>query len=536
MSIKDEELKYLGMSKFSKIMHDLAKYFVNLPSRIGRGFVSMCKAIWHFICAIGLFFKGLWNKFTDGSYKTRLSFLFMGSGCLLNGQIIRGLAYLASQVFFVVYMIFFGAGYLAKFGTLGTVETTVEVSSIDPILGEIYTTIWGDNSLKILLFSVMSLMLAVIFVYLYVKNIENAYANDLKVRNQLKPDGFSKDLNDLLDKNFHVTLLSFPMIGILIFTVLPLIFMILIAFTNYDKSHLAPAQLFTWVGFDNISELLFGAGIGSTTIVSFASTFWSILQWTMIWAILATLTTYVGGIILALMINRKGIKGKKIYRGMFVMTIAIPQFVSLLVIAKFFDEYTGLVNQLLTNIGFYNPDAFYMSWFKAWGWLGDNGATISWLGKKNIARISVVVINMWIGLPYTMLSMSGILMNIPEDMYEAARIDGASSAKMFFSITLPYMLNVTGPYLLTQFIGNINNFNVIYLLTGGGPVNSAELVAPAGETDLLITWLFNITMGDNQNNYKMGSAIGILVFVVCATLSLFMFAKMNAQGREETYQ
>ncbi len=536
MSLKDEDLKYLGMSSFAKFIHNLAKYFKNLPSRIGRAFGNMGKGIWGFICSIGLFFRGLWNKFADGSFKTRLSFLVMGSGCFLNGQLVRGLAYLTVQVFFVVYMMFFGAGYLAKFGTLGTVETYVEVSGIDPVLGEIYTTVWGDNSLLILLYGVMSIMVMFIFIYVYVANINNAYANDLKIRNQLKPDCFRKDLNDLLDKNFHVTLLSFPIMGILIFTVLPLIFMILIAFTNYDKSHLAPAQLFTWVGFENISTLLFGSGIGNTTIVSFSSTFWSILQWTMIWALFATATTYIGGIILALMINRKGIKGKKFYRNMFVLTIAIPQFVSLLVVAKFFDEYTGLVNQVLTNIGFYNPDAVYMSWFKAWGWIGDNGATISWLGKKNIARITVVVINMWIGVPYTMLSMSGILMNIPEDMYEAARIDGASSAKMFFKITLPYMLVVTGPYLLTQFIGNINNFNVIYLLTGGGPLNSAELVAPAGDTDLLITWLFNITMGDNQNNYKMGSAIGILVFIVCSTISLFMFMRMNAKGREETFQ
>ncbi|MEG2014467.1 MAG: sugar ABC transporter permease, partial [Clostridia bacterium] len=286
--------------------------------------------------------------------------------------------------------------------------------------------------------------------------------------------------------------------------------MVLIAFTSYDKEHLPPGKLFTWVGFDNFIAM-FSGGAGSL-----GGTFWRVLAWTLTWAVFATATTYIGGLILALMINKKGVKLKKMYRGFFVITMAVPQFVTLLVISKFFATDTGLVNKLLVS----------------WGLINTN---ILWLEDATLARIMVIVINMWIGIPYTMLMTSGILMNIPDDLYESARIDGASKVVSFFKITMPYMLFVTGPYLLTQFVGNINNFNVIFLLTGGKPT-SPNLLAPAGETDLLITWLYNFTVNGDYMDYKMGSVIGILVFVVCAVISLLVYKNMNSVKNEEEFQ
>ena len=150
---------------------------------------------------------------------------------------------------------------------------------------------------------------------------------------------------------------------------------------------------------------------------------------------------------------------------------------------------------------------------------------------------------MWIGIPYTMLMCSGILMNIPQDLYESARIDGASPFKMYAKITLPYMLFVTGPYLISNFVGNINNFNVIYLLSGGSPsfttVNGAPLstyVYGAGQTDLLITWLYKLAMGEVSKDYGVASVIGIIVFVVVATLSLFFYSRTNAVKNEGDFQ
>ena len=144
-----------------------------------------------------------------------------------------------------------------------------------------------------------------------------------------------------------------------------------------------------------------------------------------------------------------------------------------------------------------------------------------------------------------MLMCSGILMNIPEDLYESAKIDGASPFKMYAKITLPYMLFVTGPYLISTFVGNINNFNVIYLLSGGNPMftnikgvgiqNPAALYG-AGQTDLLITWLYKMCMTQVEKNYGVASVIGIFVFIVVASFSLIMYSRSNAVKNEGDFQ
>lgn len=213
---------------------------------------------------------------------------------------------------------------------------------------------------------------------------------------------------------------------------------------------------------------------------------------------------------LALLINSKGIKGKKIWRLCFVLTIAIPQFVSLLLMRSMLSEFGPIMN-LLVQLGF---------------------PRTNWFETASSARLIVISVNLWIGIPYSMLITSGILMNIPQDLYESARIDGAGKFKMFRKITLPYILFVTGPYLITQFIGNINNFNVIYLLTGGGPFG--ELSQGAGSTSLLVTWLYSLT--NDTGNYNLASTIGILTFIICSIVSLITYRRSSSTKNEEDFQ
>lgn len=283
--------------------------------------------------------------------------------------------------------------------------------------------------------------------------------------------------------------------------------MILIAFTNYDKQHMPPGTLFSWVGFDNFGSLfnlVEGAKKGYTFV--------KLTEWTLIWAVAATFSNYILGMIFALMINKKGIKFKSLWRTLFVITIAVPQFVSLLLMNQMLQS-NGAVNILLSNIT-------------------NSHVEIQWLNQDaTLARWVVIIINCWVGIPYTILSMSGILMNIPEDLYESARIDGAGPVKTFTAITLPYMLFVTTPQLITQFVGNINNFNVIYLLSNGNP--TTEKYYQAGETDILVTWLFKLTM--NSQDYGLAAAIGILVFVICATLSLIVYNNSKSMKDEEAF-
>ena len=272
-----------------------------------------------------------------------------------------------------------------------------------------------------------------------------------------------------------------------------------------------PGTLFTWVGLDNFTSLF---DIVNTP--KKAKTFLELTEWTLIWAVVATFTNYILGMIVALMINKKGIKLKALWRTLFVITIAVPQFVSLLLMNQML-QTNGAINVLLTDIS---------------QLFGGGKVEIQFLNSSTLmARMTVIIVNIWVGIPYTILSMSGILMNIPEDLYESARIDGASPFKTFTAITLPYMIFVTTPQLITQFVGNIYNFNVIYLLTGGGP--STEAYYQAGRTDILVTWLFTLSM--SSQDYGLAAAIGILVFIVCATLSLIIYNNSKSMKDEEAF-
>ena len=145
-----------------------------------------------------------------------------------------------------------------------------------------------------------------------------------------------------------------------------------------------------------------------------------------------------------------------------------------------------------------------------------------------LAKISVIGVNMWIGIPVTMLVSTAIIQNLSQDQIEAAKIDGANTFQVFKSITFPQILFVLTPTLIQQFIGNFNNFNVIYLLTGGGPNTDNNLAnAQAGTTDLLITWLYKLTT-QSTRNYALASAIGIIIFVITATASLALYRRTNA--------
>ena len=453
----------------------------NLGKKIGNGFVNFGKT------------------FAQGDLGVKMSYFLMGSGAFAHGQIAKGLGYLALEILFILYMAFNGVGSLVGLITLGT-NFTYTYYDVDAGTG-IEINVPGDNSMLFLLYGVVAVVVVIAFIAVYLMNIKSAVANHEGSVIGLKPSTLRDDLRALMDKKFYILLLVVAFAGVVIFTILPLIFMILIAFTNYDASH-PETSGFDWVGLDNFIKLM-----GTTDL---SSTFFPVLGWTIVWAICATFLNYFLGVGLALLINSKGIKGKKIWRLFFVLTIAIPQFVSLLLMRSMLGEFGPIMN-LLVKMGFERTD---------------------WFETASSARLIVISVNLWIGIPYSMLITSGILMNIPQDLYESARIDGATKFKMFRKITLPYILFVTGPYLITQFIGNINNFNVIFLLTGGGPFG--ELSQGAGSTSLLVTWLYSLT--NDTGDYNLASTIGILTFIICSVISLITYRHSSSTKNEEDFQ
>ena len=534
------DLEYLKLSKWSAFWYNFGLFFLNI---LPNWFKSLGLKIWGGIKNFAENIKDgcvdIFTTFVKGNWAVKLSFLIFGFGNLYYGQILRGVLFLLFEVIFLVYMFVpFGANQLGtgchwlakvnwfdKGNTVGTVQGGIRVDYIEynhPVLGKIPvpTETWvpGDDSVKVLLYALLTVVFIVGFIVTWRMQVKQCrICMDITATGKKIKSG-KDDLKSLLDDQFHKTLLTPSLAGILIFTILPTIYMVLVAFTNYDAAHDGYSNLFSWVGLQNFNEL---TNVGKGGL---GAAFGEILGWTLMWAFFATFSNYFLGMMVAIMINKKGIKFKKFWRTVLVMTIAIPQFVSLMYVSKLFAR-NGIIGALLNR----------------WGWISDAMIAANQRGlweNPVTAKILLIVINIWIGIPYIMLMATGILMNIPADLYESARVDGASSAQQFTKITLPYMLFVTGPYLLTSFIGNLNNFNVIYLLSGGGP-NNLEVGAAGGvtvgHTDLLITWLYKMTLNSTESKYYMASVIGILMFLVCAILSLIVYNVIPSTKNEEDF-
>ncbi len=426
--------------------------------------------------------------------ETRASLFLLGFSHLKNKRIVEGIIMLLVEIAFFLFMGLSGVKNLINLVTLGTVQQGEYMDE------EGY---WhraeGDNSMHMLLYGVITLVVIALFALFYVFCVRSSLRLEREVIAG-KTYSFKGAIKSLANDKLHGVMLAVPLTGILVFTVIPLVYMIAIAFTNYDQGHQPPGQLFDWVGFDNFLYLL-----GQDA--NFSKTFWKLFLWTIVWAFFSTFTCFFGGMGLAMLINNKKVKGKVIFRTIFVLTIAIPSFISLLSISTMLQR-DGIINMLLQKYGF-------------------TSEPLPFLTDVNWARVTVIVVNMWIGVPISMLITTGILLNIPRELFESAKIDGASSWVVFKRIILPYIFFVCTPYLINAFISNVNNFNVIYFLTGGGPL-SLDNFKGAGGTDLLVTWLYKLTV-DNRD-YSYASAIGIIVFLISAGLSLIVYRRSSAKN------
>ena len=443
----------------------------------------------------------LTSALQNGGVVVWLSCLIMGLGNFAAGQFIKGLMFLAIEVAVIAFMVVENGGlyWLSMLPSLGDLEAQ-EVWNDELMIYE-YTN--GDNSQQILLYAVATMVALVAFAVIWRASVRSGYMA-LSFKKQGKHvNNFVEDLKMLLDEKIHQLLMTPPFISLCIFTIVPLVYMMLMAFTNYSKvdNHLT---LFDWVGLDNFISIF-----SSTS--ELGRQFMPVLQWTLVWAFFATFLNFFAGTIMAMIINRKTTKFKGFWRTILSFTIAVPQFVSLLIIRTMFKD-EGAVNTLLKDLGLITtPLPFFTD--------------VMW------ARVTIIVINLWVGIPYTVMQVTGILQNIPAEQYEAATIDGANVIQQFQHITLPYMIFVLTPYIITQFTGNINNFNIIYLLSGGGPTYVGD---SAGQTDLLVTWLYKLSV--DQQKYNIAAVIGILTFVVLAVVALVTYRNSGSYKDEEGFK
>ncbi|CYU27339.1 TPA: sugar ABC transporter permease [Streptococcus suis] len=416
------------------------------------------------------------------SVEAKTSLFCMGFGQFLLGQKFKGILFFGIELFFLSYLFFRGFRDIIGFFTLGTQKT------------DTWFGIEGDNSIIMLLMGILGFIIFSLAIYLYVINIKDALYVDQLIREGKKIPSFREEIKISIDRNFPAFVLFFPVLGIMVFSVLPIIFMILIAFTNYGGK-IVPPELVSWIGLKNFVKIV--------SLTQFAPTFFKILSWNILWAVLSTGLNYFGGLSLALLFSNKRVKWKVVWRAFPILAYAIPGFISLLAF-KFMFSYGGPINQLLQNQG-----------FQAIGFLD--------VDAKWSARVIGLMVNAWIGVPSIMLLATGLLSNRDASLYEAAEIDGASKWVQFTKITFPYILTATTPVLIGQFVGNFNNFGIFYFLRGGLYLDDYFL---ASDTDLLINWLYNLSIDNNY--YSIGATISLIIFLLTSVISLSVYVRTSS--------
>lgn len=406
--------------------------------------------------------------------------LLPGGGQFYNKQWLKGLLYLIVTVSFA-----FAFGDLLNMGLWGIVT-----------LGE---QIPRDNSVFLLAEGILAIIILFFGVTLYLLNIRDAYKNGERRDRQLPVTSLRESYLNLVEQGYPYVI-SGPAILLLIFAVIfPIMFSFALAFTNYDLYHSPPAHLFDWVGFKTFANIF--------TVDIWRSTFFDVLGWTVVWTLLASTLQITIGVFLAILVNQKDLKLKRFVRTMFVLPWAVPGFVTILVFAGMFNDSFGAINNDILAFFSISP--------------------IPWMTDALWTRVALILIQGWLGFPYIFIVTTGILQSIPEDLYEAAVIDGATSWDKFMNITLPVILTSMAPTLITQYTFNFNNFNIIYLFNGGGPATPGST---AGGTDILVSWIYKLTMQSSQ--YALAAALTILLSVFVIAIAMWQFRKSNSFNQE----
>ncbi|NLL75557.1 MAG: sugar ABC transporter permease [Erysipelothrix sp.] len=410
------------------------------------------------------------------SKKAGILSVIPGLGQLYNKQIIKGILFMMIALSYVLLFASFISVGLWGIVTLGT-------------------TLPRDNSIFLLARGVLSLIILAIGALLFIGNIVDAYKNGAKRDEGHQLYTIRQDLKNLVSQGYPY-LISGPSLIMLIFTVVfPILFSFALAFTNYNLYNSPPAKLVSWVGLETFKNIF--------TVDIWRSTFIDVLGWTVVWTLCATILQVSLGIFLAVVVHQKDVKFKKLIRTILILPWAVPGFVTILIFAGMFNDTFGVINTtILPMLGL---------------------SAKPWMTNHNYTRVALVLIQGWLAFPYIFIVTTGVLQSIPEDLYEAAVIDGASAFRKFKDITLPLILMSIAPILITQFTFNFNNFNIIYLFNGGGP---AVPGSSAGGTDILVSWIYKLTMQSSQ--YSLAAALTILLSVFVIGIALWQFKKTSS--------
>ncbi|AZB42319.1 sugar ABC transporter permease [Bacillus sp. FJAT-42376] len=362
------------------------------------------------------------------------------------------------------------------------------------------TEVPRDHSIFLLVYGIIALFILAFGLGFYAINIRDAYKNGQKRDLNIPLSSIKDQYRNLVDNGFPYLIMSPGFMLLAFVVILPIIFIVLLSFTNYDLYHSPPAKLVDWVGFKNFVDIF--------RIDIWRQTFFSVFAWTIVWTFGAT-TLQVGlGIFLAILVNQKDLKGKAIIRTVFILPWAVPSFVSILIFAGLFNESFGAINIDILSMFGIDP--------------------IPWMTEPMYSRLALILIQCWLGFPFIFAMTTGVLQSIPDELYEAATVDGANTWQKFKGITLPLVLYSTAPIIITQYTFNFNNFNVIYLFNGGGPAVAEQ---NAGSTDILISWIYRLTMSSAQ--YSKAAAITLMLSTIVIIVAIWQFRRTKSFQEED---
>lgn len=422
--------------------------------------------------------------------KALLLSLIPGLGQIYNKQKAKGAIFLGVTILFLIYFFAIAAPELGNLITLGEVPGR-------------------DNSLFMLIRGAFHFILVIVYFIFYALNLKDAYTIAKRWNNDYPvPTTFKDMLKGIYANGFPYLLIIPSYIAMTFAIIFPVLVTLLIAFTNYDFQHLPPTKLLDWVGVTNFTNIW--------RLSTFRSAFGAVLGWTIIWALTASTVQIVIGIFTAIITNQPFIKGKRIFGVIFLLPWAVPAFITILTFSNMFNDSIGAINtQVIPLLGKVLPFL--------------NGHLIPWKTDPTWTKIALIMMQGWLGFPYIYVLTLGILQSIPNDLYEAAYIDGANAWQKFRNITFPMILAVAAPTLISQYTFNFNNFSIMYLFNDGGP---GTVGGGAGSTDILISWIYRLTTGAAPQ-YSMAAAVTLIISLIVISISMIAFKKLHAFDMED---
>ncbi|MGY5452004.1 carbohydrate ABC transporter permease [Agarivorans sp. MS3-6] len=426
------------------------------------------------------FNSGMGNNKTHKSYATLLA-LIPGFGQFYNRQFVKG------SIFFVLLISFYGVSRdFVAHGLWGVVT-----------LGE---NLPEDNSVFLLAEGIIASLVVVFGLSIYALSISDAYKNGKLLDEGRELNSLRVQYRNVINSGFPYLMISPGFILLVFVVVFPIIFGFAIGFTNYNLYNSPPAKLVDWVGLKNFFNIF--------EVNLWRNTFFDVLQWTVVWTLLASTLQCSVGVMLAILVNQKDLKFKPLIRTIFILPWAVPGFVTILIFTGMFNDSFGVINNVILDFFGIEPKA--------------------WLTDPFWTKTALIMIQTWLGFPFVFAMTTGVLQAIPDDLYEAATMDGSSKFQQLRTITLPLVFYSIAPILITQYTFNFNNFNIIYLFNNGGP---AVIGSNAGGTDILVSWIYKLTMSSSQ--YGIASAITLLLSIFVVGIALWQF-RMTNSFKEET--